>query len=268
MLEAWPLLVSALGLGLFGGLHCIGMCGGIVAAFGQASSGARAGDARGRGMPLSIIARSMPYHVGRIASYATAGAFAGFAGQALSSQLAWTTPLRVVAGLLLVAAGAYVAGWWSGLARLERLAVPVWRRISPLTRHFLPADTAARRLALGALWGWLPCGLVYSALVVASAAGDARIGAASMVAFGIGTLPSLWAASAVGRLFEHAGRKVSVRWGAGVALCVFGLWTMSGVAWMSHGHGAGDETCSHPEAAAHEQAPGDAHTASPAHSAH
>lgn len=265
--EVWPVLASALGLGLFGGLHCIGMCGGIVAAFGQASSRRRGDEASAsprRASPVALVAWSAPYHAGRIASYASIGALAGLAGEALSAQLAWTTTLRVGAGLLMLAAGFYVAGWWSGLARLERLALPVWRRISPLTRRLLPADTVARRLALGALWGWLPCGLVYSALVVAAAAGSASAGAATMAAFGVGTLPSLWAAGAVGRLFEHAGRALSLRRGAGLALCLFGLWTMSSVAWMSlgHDHAGAHETCSHATTQSTDR--GD----SPAHSGH
>ena len=243
--DAWPVLASALGLGLFGGLHCIGMCGGLIAAFGQASASTAT-------TPLAVIAHSAPYHLGRIASYSTAGAVAGFAGEALSTQLSLTTPLRIMAGLLVIASGAYVAGWWSGLGRLERLAAPVWRRISPLTRRFLPADTKLRRLALGAVWGWLPCGLVYSALMLSAAGGNAAVGAATMAAFGIGTLPSLWAAGAVGRLFDGAARRASVRWGAGVVLCLFGLWTISGAAWMAFSHAGGHDThdgpgCTHSE---------------------
>jgi hypothetical protein len=69
-------------------------------------------------------------------------------------------------------------------------------------------------------------------------------------------------ASAVGRLFEGAGRRGPVRWGAGVALCVFGLWTISGVAWMSHAHGHGhvhDATCGGLEADAPLVPPASAH---------
>jgi len=225
-------LVGGFTFGLFGSLHCVGMCGGIVAAMGQAGAGRVEG---GR----AIATEAVPYHVGRIASYALMGAAVGALGAAFSWSVGTRMALRVAAGLLLIAAGAYVAGWWFGLGQLERWLSPVWRRISPLTRRLLPAETVGRRLALGALWGWLPCGLVYSALVLAAAGGHALTGALTMAAFGLGTAPSLLAVGAFGRVLGDFSRRVSVRRGAGLALCLFGLWTIVGPSAMQTLHGGG-----------------------------
>jgi len=244
-------------LGLFGSLHCVGMCGGIVAALGQAGGG---GDTRGVGIAVEAV----PYHVGRIASYSLAGATVGALGASFALGMDARFALRLLAGGLLVAAGAYVAGWWLGLSHLERLFAPVWRRVSPLGRRLLPATTPGRRLALGALWGWLPCGLVYSALVLAAASGGAAAGALTMAAFGLGTAPSLLAVGAFGRAVTTLGQRLSVRRGAGVALCVFGLWTIVGPGLMPGAGHAGH--AAHAVAAPH--APGHPHDGAPDAPAH
>ncbi len=230
--------IGAFLFGLFGSLHCVGMCGGIVSALGQAGSAGSPHGAR-------VATEAIPYHVGRISSYAVAGAIVGLVGAAFALSLDVRWLMRLVAGLLLMAAGAYVAGWWLGLASLERWFAPLWQRISPWTSRLLPADTAGRRLALGALWGWLPCGLVYSALVLAAASGGATAGALTMLAFGLGTAPSLLAVGAFGGFVSGLGRRLSVRRGAGVALCLFGVWTAIGPGLLpgghhgAHGHGGG-----------------------------
>ena len=228
----WVLLGTVFGASLLGSLHCVGMCGGIVAAMGQAGAGRVEG---GR----AIATEAVPYHVGRIASYALMGAAVGALGAAFSWSVGTRMALRVAAGLLLIAAGAYVAGWWFGLGQLERWLSPVWRRISPLTRRLLPAETVGRRLALGALWGWLPCGLVYGALASAMSRGDAPSGALAMLAFGLGTLPALVATGTLARELPRLVRAPQTRKTAGILILLFGLWTL-GTALLtlqrSHGH--------------------------------
>jgi sulfite exporter TauE/SafE len=217
-------------LGLFGGLHCIGMCGGIVSALSGAGT-----DARSAGQKA---ARQLIYSAGRISSYAVAGAAAGGLGLSLLSLLGpdaarW---LRVLAGAFLVAAGLYLAGWWFGLTRLERLGAHAWRHIAPLSGRLQPLDRAWKQFAAGAVWGWLPCGLVYAALAGASAAGGAAQGAAMMAAFGIGTLPALLAAGTASQALQSG---VRTRRFAGGLLVVFGLWTILAVTLPSgHDHGA------------------------------
>ncbi|MBP8214615.1 MAG: sulfite exporter TauE/SafE family protein [Propionivibrio sp.] len=200
-------------IGLLGGTHCIGMCGGIVGALSM-GSGSR---------PLLHLA----YNFGRIVSYGAAGAIAGAvggAGLALSGQLPLRIALFVAANLMLIALGLYLMGVTRALAFTERLGQHLWRRLQPLSKRFLPARTVAQAFPLGVLWGWLPCGLVYSALVTALTSGSAVRGAGLMLAFGAGTLPNLLLAGLlVTRLNEYAAKPV-VRVTAGLLVLAFGGW--------------------------------------------
>jgi len=92
---------------------------------------------------------------------------------------------------MLVLLGLYLMDAWRGLAHLEAAGNIVWRRIRPLLKPLMPMDTAFKALVVGGLWGWVPCGMVYSALLTAMLQGSALDGAAAMAAFGLGTLPML-----------------------------------------------------------------------------
>ena len=200
-------------VGLLGGTHCIGMCGGIVGA-------------------LSLGAASRPslhlaYNAGRILSYGVAGAIAGALGGAslaLSDQLPARLMLFILANLMLVALGLYLMGVTRALAFSERFGQKLWRHLQPLTRRYLPARTMAQAFPLGLLWGWLPCGLVYSALVTALASGSAASGAALMLAFGLGTLPNLLLAGLLAVRLKAYAAKPAVRLAAGLLVLCFGLW--------------------------------------------
>ncbi|BDT59846.1 cytochrome biogenesis protein [Massilia varians] len=215
-------------VGLAGSVHCAGMCGGIVGAMSVAPRPA---------FPVPVrtvtVQRLAPaaahvaaYNAGRIASYATAGALAGgLAGGAAS--LAGLPSLQlgayVLANLMLVALGLYLMDTWRGLALLERCGQALWRRISPLLRRLGPGATPGRMFAAGALWGWLPCGMVYSMLVTALLSGSALQGAGVMLAFGLGTLPMLAAIGMAGvRLRTLFGQR-QVRLACGLLILGFGL---------------------------------------------
>ncbi len=172
-------------LGLASGVHCAGMCGGILAALSL------------QGGPGSRWRRSLAHNAGRIAMYAVLGALAGTAGAAslLFDHIAPVhASLRALASVMLIAMGVHLLGFTRLLQPLERLGYRLWRHIQPIGARLLPADSLPRALALGVLWGMLPCALVYSALASALASGDARSGALHMLAFGLGTLPNLLAA--------------------------------------------------------------------------
>jgi sulfite exporter TauE/SafE len=218
VLELAPLLLSALILGLLGGGHCLGMCGGLMGALTLAIP------AEQRAQRFQLL---LSYNLGRILSYATAGLLLGLAGWALASSPA-AMLLRVVAALLLIAMGLYLAGWWSGLTRIEALGRGLWRHIQPLTRRFMPVDNLPKALVLGSLWGWLPCGLVYSTLLWAASQGDALDSAALMLAFGIGTLPVLLATGMAAERMTALLRKQGVRMAGGLLVILFGLWTLPG----------------------------------------
>ena len=211
--------------GVLGGVHCAGMCGGIVAAFsGQAAAGKRQ-------WPLHLS-----YNLGRIASYAVAGAAAGALGSLgllLDGVLPVQLALYVLANLLLIALGLYLAGVSAAVSRLERAGMALWRRVQPLMRHFLPATTAPRAFALGTLWGWLPCGLVYSVLAMALLSGDALSGSAIMLAFGLGTLPNLMAAGLLVPRFRSTSVAKPVRLAAGGLVLGFGVYGLANAATLS-----------------------------------
>ncbi|MBS7660772.1 sulfite exporter TauE/SafE family protein [Pseudomonas lalucatii] len=218
MTELAPQLLSALILGLLGGGHCLGMCGGLMGALTLAIPAER------RARRLRLL---LGYNLGRILSYATAGLLLGLAGWALASSPA-ALALRVLAALLLIAMGLYLAGWWSGLTRIEALGGGLWRRIQPLTRRFMPVDSPAKALLLGALWGWLPCGLVYSTLLWAASQGDALDSAVLMLGFGLGTLPVLLATGMAAERLTALLRRRGVRTAGGLLVILFGLWTLPG----------------------------------------
>ncbi|MBS67177.1 MAG: cytochrome biogenesis protein, partial [Pseudomonas sp.] len=183
MTELLPLLLSALVLGLLGGGHCLGMCGGLMGALTMAIPP----DQRDRRLRLLVA-----YNLGRVSSYAVAGFLIGLAGWAVANSPA-AMALRVVAAFLLITMGLYLAGWWSGLTRIEALGRGIWRHIQPIASRLMPVTSFPRALILGALWGWLPCGLVYSTLLWSASQGDAVDSALLMLAFGIGTWPVLLA---------------------------------------------------------------------------
>ena len=199
-------------IGLLGGAHCIGMCGGIVSALSM-----------GEG---SRPALHLAYNSGRIISYALAGAIAGALGGA-SLELADQLPVRIIlfalANLMLAALGLYLMGVTRALAFSERFGQRLWRHVQPLTRRFLPARTVAQAFPLGLLWGWLPCGLVYSALVTAMTSGSALHGGGMMLAFGLGTLPHLMIAGLLAVRLKAYAAKPAVRFSAGLLVLAFGL---------------------------------------------
>jgi sulfite exporter TauE/SafE len=211
-------LLTACAAGLLGSTHCVAMCGGVATLLGTTHArGARAG--------LTWL-----HHAGRIASYGAAGALAGASGAAAGSTLsipAWSDVLRLVTALVIVLIGLDIALGGAARARWlrvpERVGAQLWRRVVPYAQAVLPATPAARALVLGLLWGWLPCGLVYSVLVAALASGSAANGGATMIAFGLGTAPAMLALS-------HGGARIPLRDGAfsrvlGAVIVACGLWT-------------------------------------------
>ena len=205
-------------VGLLGGTHCVGMCGGIVGALTLG------------GAPRWRI--HLAYNAGRIASYALAGAVAGALGAAsLAAGKAEGVRLGLyaLANLMLVLLGVYLLGVVQVLLPIERLGHHLWRRLQPLGRRFLPAQSVAQAFPLGLLWGWLPCGLVYSALASALTAGSATRGAAMMLAFGLGTLPNLLLAGMLLARLNEFVRRVAVRRIAGLLVLGFGLYGLLGL---------------------------------------
>ena len=209
-------------IGLLGGVHCVGMCGGIVSALTvQVRLPGQPSPAR-REWPLHLA-----YNLGRITSYTAAGAAMGAigtVGMLFNDILPVQLALYVAANLMLVALGLYLTGFTRALSGVERLGQRLWARIQPLTRRFLPARSVAQAFPLGVLWGFLPCGLVYSVLATALVTGSAERGAALMLAFGLGTLPNLLLAGMLLTRLRDVVRNQAVRTGAGLVVLAFGVY--------------------------------------------
>ncbi|MCC7484335.1 MAG: sulfite exporter TauE/SafE family protein [Burkholderiales bacterium] len=226
-------LGAAFFAGLSGGVHCAAMCGPLVAIACGTRSEARLsrdrtpGPASGNGpTPSPFLARTLACNAGRIASYCAAGLAAGALGAAglgtRGDPAVQNALLALMSGTLVLMA-AYIGGMRSLARTLEAAGSVVWRRVEPCTRYFLPADTAARAFGLGLIWGWLPCGMVYLALVAAIASADPLHGAALMAAFGLGTLPNLVAMAASFRHLVAAARGRSARSVAAAAMAAAGF---------------------------------------------
>ncbi|MCD8521374.1 MAG: sulfite exporter TauE/SafE family protein [Saccharospirillaceae bacterium] len=218
MIEPLSLLTAFL-LGLFGSSHCLVMCGGIAAAIGS-----NAGTQR--------IRVTLLFNTGRILSYSIAGLIVASAGLWLQSQHHWLMLLlRTLAALMLILMGLYIARWSLMLTRIEQLGQGIWKYLQPLTRCFMQSPRAIDRLWLGMLWGWLPCGLIYSTLSWVAANGQPLLGAAAMFAFGLGTLPALFASTLAANVLTPLLSDGRVRQIAGGLLIGFGLWTAASV-WL------------------------------------
>lgn len=206
---------AAFVVGLLGGVHCVAMCGGITASLSGAA-----------GPRLPAWQVHSGYNLGRIASYGIAGAIAGTLGGGgllLHELLPVQVAFLIVANVLLVALGLYLGGWSQWIVRLEAPGRRVWRLVQPHVGRLLPVDSWPKALAAGALWGWLPCGLVYSLLASALLAGSPAGGAAVMLAFGLGTLPNLLGAGLALEKTRALLKAGTVRRWAGAVVAGFGL---------------------------------------------
>lgn len=202
-------------IGLLGGTHCVGMCGGIVSALTVQLPGQRPA------WPLHLA-----YNLGRISGYTMAGAAMGALGSIglmLNGLLPVQMALYVGANLMLVALGLYLVGFTKGLAPVERGGQWLWLRVQPLTKRFLPVRGIAQAYPLGLLWGFLPCGLVYSILATALMSGSALRGAATLLAFGLGTLPNLLLAGLLLARFRRFAQSSAVRTISGLLVLGFGV---------------------------------------------
>lgn len=222
-------IIAVFLVGLLGGVHCLGMCGSIV---GILTAQLPKGRER---WPFHLA-----YNGGRLASYMAAGALSGAIGRAgllLRDAVPVQHLLFALSSLMLIALGLYLAGVWNMVRRIERAGGVLWRHLQPLARGLLPVTTPARALLLGTLWGWLPCGLVYSVLVTALASGSAQSGALVMLAFGLGTLPNLLA---IGLFWENIGRLAQsprLRTVAGMLVAGFGAYGLVKVGYTFYLYG-------------------------------
>ena len=236
----YTLLVAAFSMGIFGSPHCLGMCGGLVTAFGLSMQ------------TLSPTKRRLltaTYHVGRLSSYGILGVVASLFGAGVLEQFlvgqAWP---RILLGGGLVFAALLMLGL-PIMHKIERLGMGLWQRLAPVRTKLFPLDSLPKAYAAGLMWGLLPCGLVYGALVVAvsmgASGGHVGQGMLFMVVFGLGTIPILVATQSMVALMKRTIKRFSLRKFSGAIMLVSGLAVASSPVIMRHMHGHGHHGHSH-----------------------
>lgn len=219
MLELPLSLSLAFVMGLLSTGHCVGMCGAISGALGL-------GVAAPLNQPYRRTQLLALYSVGRVSSYALAGALLGGLSAGVISSVGAHSGhqyLQIGSALMLLLIGLYLSGWLPQLARLEKLGMPLWRRVQPLAVKMLPVRFRWQALAYGGLWGWLPCGMVYTVLFWAATTGAALDAAGLMLAFGLGTVPGMFTTAYVAQSLKGFTQKQVVRRISGIAVMASAL---------------------------------------------
>jgi hypothetical protein len=242
------LLITAFSLGFLGSPHCAGMCGGIIGAL-------HSGIDDGGSSKKQQVLYSLAFNSGRLLSYAIAGMIAATLGSSLIGLIGRDSShaaMQMIAGAFMLALGLSIAGWWSGLSRIESFGLKFWRLLQPITSRFIPVRSKTQALLLGSLWGWLPCGLVYTALLLVLATGDALQGGLTMLAFGLGTLPMMALLGLSAAKINQWRANTRVRSVMGTVIILFGIITFIGLLGpgsqhsMDHaGHASDDSSSTH-----------------------
>ena len=213
-------LVLAFVVGFFSTAHCLSMCGSIMGALTLSlPSEVRGGMSR-------FLLFVMLYNLGRISIYVILGVAAGFTGQLLGDGLdgtAWRQVASVIAAVTIILIGLYLTGWVPWLRNMDRLGGGLWRLVEPFGRRLLPVRTPTAALLAGLVWGWLPCGLVYYALILALPLSDPVMSGLFMLAFGFGTMPVMVATGVFAGWLSRLGRNVRLRQVAGVLVILMGI---------------------------------------------
>lgn len=207
-------------IGLFSTLHCFGMCGGLVGAMTMSLQ------PEIRKQPTQLGLYTFAYNFGRITSYVIAGFLVGFFGQALRDLLMpedGIAILRMLASILIIAMGFYIAGWFPQFAQIEKLGAPLWKKLQPIGQRLLPVQNIWQAFLFGAVWGWLPCGLVYYVLLISPANDGAVNSALFMLVFGLGTLLPMMAAGFLSGHLAPLRQSKKIRYFSGFVLIIMGL---------------------------------------------
>lgn len=217
MIEAWPQLTAAFVTGLLGSAHCFGMCGGISGLFAVNTAVATL---------KTQVPRAIAYNLGRVLSYAILGTAVAVVGKTMVDSIPkLAAPVRLASGLLIILIGLQIAFNWRILAPIESAGAKLWQKIAPTAKGLLPVRSVAQALGLGLAWGLLPCGLVYSILLLAASTADPVGGSLVMLAFGLGTMPAMIATGlSASKLSQFMSRK---RLGAGLLIVLIGVATIA-----------------------------------------
>lgn len=237
----WALFLAAFSMGLFGSPHCLGMCGGIVTAFGLSMQ--HVSDSKKNGLILT-------YHLGRLISYSLLGLIASLVGVAIFQSIMSNSAPRIVLGAVLVLIGLAMLGL-PLFNQLEKVGMRFWQSLAPLRKKVFPIDSFGKALFAGLLWGFLPCGLVYGALMMAIAGNNIATGAALMFVFGLGTMPMLIATQKTVGMLQSSIKNFRLRQINGVIMMLSGLAVIFIPMMMHHNHNQGSHSHSMNETSMH-----------------
>ena len=211
-------------IGLFSSLHCFGMCGGLVGAMTMSLTP----EIRKNTSQLGLY--TLAYNAGRLSSYVLAGFLVGYFGQVLRVFLMpedGIAVLRLIASLMIIAMGFYIAGWFprfsDKFSHIEKIGAPLWKILQPLGQRLLPVKNIPQAFLFGAVWGWLPCGLVYYVLLISPAKDGALNSAFFMLAFGLGTLIPMMAAGFLTGRLAPLRQSQKIRHVSGAVLIIMGM---------------------------------------------
>lgn len=215
-------------VGLFSSLHCVTMCGSIIGTL-TLSLKPEIRENKKRLLPFIIN-----YNLGRLFSYTTGGLIAGFLGTVLIIPFNHETgyrALQILSATIMAGAGMFIAGWFPGFAYIEKFGSKLWRLLDPVGRKLLPVTKLHQAFLFGIIWGWLPCGLVYTALALAITTGNIVSSALTMLSFGAGTLPAIISVGAMGGAFSKLARMNRFRQTIGVLLIILAI--LSALPWLN-----------------------------------
>jgi sulfite exporter TauE/SafE len=218
----------ALLMGLFSALHCLGMCGSII---GSLTLSLKREIREQKRLLMPFV---FSYNLGRITSYSLGGLLAGLAEHMLSVPLGeghGHRILQIVSALVMAGAGLHIGGWFPRFAYIEKIGGTIWRQIEPYGRRLIPVETLAQAFVFGMIWGWLPCGLVYTALTLAATTGDVVRSTMTMFAFGIGTMPAVMGVGIMTSWMVRLSSMRKFRQATGITLIVLAL--MAAFPWLN-----------------------------------
>ena len=222
-------LTTAFLAGLLGSGHCFGMCGGIAAGLGAMS--------KGRG-----VVPALQFNLARLLSYAALGLIAATVLGGVSNLVPIGRWLRILTAVMILLIGLKFLFDFRGIEFIERGGAGLWKKIMPFAMKAGGRQDALGRLLLGACWGFIPCGLVYTVLMTAASTANPVSGALTMLAFGSGTLPSMLGLTVAAPALSSFLEDRTVRRLIGFALVILAVWTLV-MMWgamtqgqMSHAH--------------------------------
>ena len=217
MTDAWPLVSAAFITGLLGSAHCFGMCGGISGLFAVNANVASL---------KTQMSKAIAYNAGRVLTYAVLGIVVAVLGKTMVASIPrLAAPVRFASGALIILVGLQLAFDLRILSPVENAGARLWRKVAPAAKALVPVETHIQALGLGLVWGCLPCGLVYSVLLLAATSAEPASGGLTMIAFGLGTMPAMIATGvSASKLAQFMSGK---RRGAGLLIILLGIATIA-----------------------------------------